>query len=75
MDFAMEVGTITESVTVAAGAPLVDASANTVGQVVDNKSITALPLNGRQFLQLATLAPGVATGSVTARANPAPEAP
>ncbi len=62
IDFVMEVGDVTESVVVEAGAPLVETSSATVGQVVNNRTITELPLNGRQFLQLATLAPGVATG-------------
>ncbi len=59
VDLSMEVGAVTETVTVTAAAA---ASLNTeqasIGQVVDSRRIVELPLNGRNFYQLATLAPG-----------------
>lgn len=55
----MEVGNITETVEVSAQAPLVDAGSATVGQVVENRRISDLPLNGRNVLALVLLTPGV----------------
>ena len=59
---ALELGTVTESVTVQGAAALVQSETVTVGQVVDTRKIEELPLNGRQFLQLTTLVPGTISG-------------
>jgi hypothetical protein len=59
LDFALEVGAVTESVNVSASAALIEADSSAVGQVVETKAIQDLPLNGRNFVQLAILAPGV----------------
>src|SRR5262249_30986538 len=63
IDISLEVGQITEKVEIAAHAPLVESQSATLGAVVDTQKILALPLNGRNFAQLALLAPGVNTGS------------
>jgi hypothetical protein len=64
VDFRMTVGMITEKVVVVAAVPLVQTETSAVGQVIDNRQIIDLPLNGRDFVQLATLIPGVSsTGS------------
>ncbi len=57
----LQIGNLNEQVTVEALAPQVQVDDASVGQVVDNKKIVDLPLNGRQFLQLASLAPGIST--------------
>jgi len=49
-------------VTVTAQNPLVSVSSSTVGQVVDTGIIESLPLNGRQFANLAAIVPGVGIG-------------
>src|SRR5207344_851741 len=60
LDFKLDVGARPESVTVVGDVPLLrDASAN-LGQVIDEDKIVELPLNGRSFVTLAQLAPGVA---------------
>ena len=48
IEFRLEVGNATESVEVSGGAPLVEASNVTLGQVVEERQIKDLPLAGRQ---------------------------
>src|SRR5450432_786907 len=57
LDLLLQVGQITESVQVSAAADLLQAENGTVGTVVDNKGITELPLNGRNYLNLVALSP------------------
>ncbi|MPY88207.1 MAG: hypothetical protein GEU99_09810 [Luteitalea sp.] len=63
LDFQLEIGEVTESVEVVGAAPLLESSRPTVGQVIENKRIVDLPLNGRNPFQLATLTPGVVSFS------------
>lgn len=63
IDVALELGQVTETVEIQGQAPLVDSQTATLGAVVDTQKILALPLNGRNFAQLALLAPGVNTGT------------
>ncbi len=58
-DFALQVGATKQSIVVNATAPPLDASTAAIGQLVDTKQIEGLPLNGRNFLQLAQLSIGV----------------
>ncbi|MGH9632434.1 MAG: carboxypeptidase-like regulatory domain-containing protein, partial [Bryobacteraceae bacterium] len=59
VDVNMEVGAVTEAVTVSAGgAVLLNAESAAVGQVIESKTIVELPLNGRNFLQLAQISAG-----------------
>jgi len=59
VDLSLEVGQLSETVTVVAAAPLVNATDATLGQVIENRRIVDLPLNGREPFSLAYLAPGV----------------
>src|SRR5579884_706526 len=59
INLAMKVGTVAEQVNVTAEAPLVDTSTSSVSGVVEEKRITDLPLNGRDFSQLALVQPGI----------------
>ena len=45
-----------------ATAPLIEKSTSEISTLIDEKQIESLPLNGRNFTQLATLAPGVNRG-------------
>lgn len=59
LDFTLEVGAVTETVNVVGAAPLLDSDTSAIGQVIESKAIQDLPLNGRNFVQLAILGPGV----------------
>lgn len=61
-DFKLGVGVVTETVTVEAGSPVMNTGDSAIGDVVESRQITELPLNGRNFTQLATLIPGVTRG-------------
>src|SRR5262249_2252667 len=59
LDFELEIGSVSETLTVAAGAPVVDTQSATVSTVVDRTFVENLPLNGRSFQTLIMLTPGV----------------
>jgi hypothetical protein len=59
LDFALEVGQVSETIDVAGAAPLIESDSSAIGQVIETKAIVDLPLNGRNFVQLAILGPGV----------------
>jgi Carboxypeptidase regulatory-like domain len=72
IDFDLSVGDIREQVTVvAADAPIMRAETASLGTVVENEQVVQLPLNGRLFIMLAAIAPGVALppNSVLPRIN------
>jgi hypothetical protein len=62
IDFDLSVGAITESVDVSAAAPLIKTDSAELGQVIEERAVRELPLNGRNFAQLVYLAPGVTAG-------------
>ncbi len=62
-DIALKVGSVSERVTVQELAPIVNTESGAIGQVVGNKKIVDLPLNGRNFVQLATLLPNAIIGT------------
>jgi Carboxypeptidase regulatory-like domain/TonB dependent receptor-like, beta-barrel len=59
INFTLPLGAASETVTVEAGAPLVNTESATVGTVVDRNFVENMPLNGRSFQTLLTLTPGV----------------
>ncbi|MFN7925983.1 MAG: carboxypeptidase regulatory-like domain-containing protein [Bryobacteraceae bacterium] len=59
IDIALEVGEVTQSIEVVNAAPLVNATSQALGTVVDSQKVRDLPLNGRTFTQLLVLQPGV----------------
>ena len=63
LDFKMQVGSVSESVEVNASAAALQTENATVGTVIDSAKILELPLNGRNFIQLAQLVPGVNSGT------------
>ena len=59
VDPVMEVGGVTETVSITGDAPLVNTSDASMGRTVDNKEILTLPLVNRDLYTLLTLTPGV----------------
>jgi hypothetical protein len=59
VDIALKVGSTSEQVDVQGEAPTLETDTSSVGKVITTQDVENLPLNGRQFLQLATLIPGV----------------
>ncbi|HZY71501.1 MAG TPA: carboxypeptidase regulatory-like domain-containing protein [Edaphobacter sp.] len=66
----LSVGETTETVEVNTLPPQLQTQEATVGQVINQKQISDLPLNGRNVLQLATLAPGVSPPQTGQTGNP-----
>jgi hypothetical protein len=60
VDVTLQVGTINETMTVSTTAAQLETETSDLGQVVGGRTATTLPLNGRNFAQLAQLAVGVA---------------
>src|ERR1051326_5795919 len=76
IDFALQVGAVSETVEVKAQTPLLQSSASSIGQVIEGEAVADLPLNGRNFVSLALLSPGVtgvgfsATGTIGSGTRP-----
>jgi hypothetical protein len=61
INFAMQIGNVAETIQVTGGAPVLQSETAELGTVIENRRIVDLPLNGRNYLQLASLAPGATT--------------
>src|SRR3989441_1607908 len=66
LDVVLQLGQVSDTVEVAATADLLQSETSAIGTVIENKIITELPLNGRQYLGLVALAPNVNTLSPSA---------
>jgi hypothetical protein len=64
LNFALEVGSTSETVLVAAEAPLVNTTTASLGSLVNEAKLAELPLNGRNFLDLVLLSPGISQDTV-----------
>jgi hypothetical protein len=58
----LEVGAVSETITVVGSSPLVQTSSSELGTTVDEEQIKQLPLNGRNFVSLTRTVPGVVRG-------------
>ena len=66
LDFALELGSVGQSVEIKAESPLLETGTSSIGQVIKNNAIMDLPLNGRDYQQLAVLTAGtVPTGGIS----------
>jgi hypothetical protein len=68
-DFQLTVGSVTESIEVAAHAVTLETENATLSAVIENRRIIELPLNGRNVQSLAVLIPGVQFGERTGRGD------
>ena len=59
INFEMALGSVSESIKVEGGAPLVNTTSGTVSTVIDRNFVEDIPLNGRSFQTLILLTPGV----------------
>jgi len=62
VDIALQIGSATESVQVTTAAPLLQTESSSLGTIETERRISELPLNGRNFIQLAYLGPGANAG-------------
>ena len=69
-NIALAVGAATQTVSVNAAALLIDTQSSNQGQIIENQAINNLPLNGRDYLQLAQLSAGV-TPIISGMSSPA----
>ena len=78
LPFELELGTLAEEVTVTADAPLLQTTNAEISDIITNDEVEQIPLNGRQFLQLAQLSdavvipPGGTRGAALQQAGPLP---
>src|SRR5256712_3032285 len=57
-NFRLNLGGVAEEMTVTAEAPVIETATSSVGQVVDQRTVQEIPLNGRHFVDLGLLLPG-----------------
>ena len=65
LDFTLDIGAVSESVTVDAGAALLETQSPTVSQVIEGRQVEETPLNGRNVMNLVTLTAGVVAQGAT----------
>jgi hypothetical protein len=63
VNFKLQIGAGAETVNVTDEVPLVDTATSSAGEVIQGRQVVELPLNGRNFVSLATLTPGVSRGA------------
>ena len=68
VDIPLEVGAVSEEIVVKGEMPVINTENSSLGEVISNTEILDIPLNGRNYLSLALLAPGVVPA--TSGANP-----
>ena len=69
LNITLQPGQVTETVVVKSQAPQLETTTSELGQVIDSRQATTLPLNGRNFAQLAQLAAGVAPSEPGSRTD------
>jgi hypothetical protein len=73
LDFRLAISGVSESLTVTADTPLLDTVQSTVAGHVDPTQAQALPLNGRNWMELVLIAPGARGNAISNAATAAPD--
>src|SRR6201988_3181366 len=60
-NFQMDVGAISEQVSVSSDVPVIETATTSVGTVINQRTVQEIPLNGRHFVDLGLLIPGSVT--------------
>ena len=60
-NFTLEVGTLEQNVNITAETPVIETTTTSVGQVINQRTVQEIPLNGRHFVDLGLLIPGSVT--------------
>jgi hypothetical protein len=60
-NFQLQVGDVSENITVTADAPVIESATTSVGLVINQRTVQEIPLNGRHFVDLGLLIPGSVT--------------
>jgi hypothetical protein len=63
VDIQLQLGNVSERITVEGAAPAIQTDQSSIGQVVSNETVVQLPLNGRNFVRLGSLMPGTTQGA------------
>jgi hypothetical protein len=69
VDFTLKLGSLTDRVEVVGEAAMVETTSSTTGGLISEEQIKNLPLNGRSYIELATLTPGVLLNDTGGRGN------
>jgi len=70
VDVKLEIGTVTEEVTVRSDAVQVETQNTQMGEVINSEKITSVPLNGRSYTDLLSLQPGVVPSAYSVNGAP-----
>ena len=70
VDVKLQLGAVTETVEVRSEAPLLETASSAMGEVVNHLTTTALPLNGRNIMQLVALTPGINSSPADSTSQP-----
>jgi hypothetical protein len=68
-DVSLAIGSVTESVQITTEVSALEAASVAQGTVISGEKVKSIPLNGRQFLQLALLSPGTNSGGIAVQQN------
>jgi hypothetical protein len=60
-DFQVQIGSLEQTVSISADAPVIESATISVGQVINQRTVQEIPLNGRHFVDLGLLIPGSVT--------------
>lgn len=60
-NFQLQVGDVSENITVTADTPVIESATTSVGTVINQRTVQEIPLNGRHFVDLGLLIPGSVT--------------